>query len=220
MPVDPRTGQSLPYPGEPGYEEAAAAGGPGGAPPMGPEGAMSPPAPGPEGGALPSADDVMSLEGEEAAMRVEQVAAMAPQPSKPYSKKAIETLAKEFNEAVEALGGGELPDVEPNLDAEKGAKWNQPLPPDIFVPLYALSEALKMIPDPEVGDKYAFDPLQLTDDPALRKLSGQLSKMSGDKNLVESMSAPMGGGEEEEMMPPPEPGAMTEDDEILAACMA
>tara|TARA_R100000306_G_C4353027_1_gene131167 strand:- start:496 stop:984 length:489 start_codon:yes stop_codon:yes gene_type:complete len=161
----------------------------------------------------------MDAEGQEGALRVENVAAMAPQPSKPYSKKAIETLAKEFNEAVDALGGGDLPDVEPNLEAEKGAKWNLPLPPEIFVPVYALNEALKMIPDPEVGEKYGFDPLTLTDDAALRKLSGQLSKMSGDKKLVEVMSQPVGGAEGEEELPPPQPGAMTEEDEILAAGM-
>lgn len=235
MPVDPKTGQPLPYPGEPGYEEAAAAnpeayagaeagppppGGPGAGapppmPPMPPEAGMppGPPGPGPEG----TPEGVMGAEGQEAGMRVEQVASMAPQPEKPYSKKAIETLAKEFNETVDALGGGDLPDVEVNLDAEKGAKWNLPLPPEIFVPVFALGEAMKMMPDPELAEKYAFDPLALIDDPSLRKLSGQLSKMSGDKQLIEVMSQPMGGEPEAEELPPPQPGAMTEEDEVLAA---
>ena len=217
MPVDPKTGQPLPYPGEPGYEEAGPPpmGGPemAGGPPMPPEAGMPPEPPAPEG----TPEGVMGAEGQEAGMRVEQVASMAPQPEKPYSKKAIETLAKEFNETVDALGGGDLPDVEVNLDAEKGGKWNLPLPPEIFVPVFALGEAMKMMPDPELAEKYAFDPLALIDDPSLRKLSGQLSKMGGDKQLIEVMSQPMGGGPEAEQLPPPQPGAMTEEDEVLAA---
>jgi hypothetical protein len=180
---------------------------------MPPEPGMPPEAAGPEG----TPEGVMAAQDQEAGMRVEQVAGMAPQPEKPYSKKAIETLASEFNEAVDALGGGDLPDVEVNLEAEKGAKWNLPLPPEIFVPVFALGEAMKMMPDPELAEKYAFDPLALTDDPALRKLSGQLSKMAGDKQLIEVMSQPMGGEPEAEELPPPQPGAMTEEDEVLAA---
>ena len=202
MPVDPQTGERLPYPGEAGADPA-----------MG--GAPVEPAMAPEGG--PGAGDVMAAEGQEAAMRVEQVAAMAPQPEKPYSKKAIETLTKEFNEAVEALGGGALPEIEVNLDSEKGPKWNLPLPAEIFVPLYALGEALKLLPSPELGEKYAYDATTLVNDPALRKMSGQLSKMAKDKELVEVMSQPMGGEPAAEPLPPPQPGALNEEDEMLAA---
>ena len=46
MPVDPQTGQALPYPGEPGYDPAMAA--PPGAPPAG--GPPMPPGPEQEGG--------------------------------------------------------------------------------------------------------------------------------------------------------------------------
>ena len=203
MPVDPQTGQALPYPGEPGYDPAMA--GPPGAPPAG-----GPPMP-------PGPEQVMEAEGQEAGMRVEQIAAMAPQPEKPYSKKAVEKLTKEFNEAVESLGGGALPEIVVNLDSEKGAKWNLPLPPELFVPLYALSEALNMLPAPELSEKYAYDAVSLVDDPALRKMSGQLSKMSKDKKLIEVMSQPMGQEPAGDTLPPPQPGAMGEDDEMLAA---
>lgn len=226
MPRDPETGKRLPgkaglYAGEPGAPADAppAPGGPGGdlPPPGGPGGGPPPPA-GPEAGATP--DQVMEADEEEAGMRVEAVAAMAPEPTKPYSKKAIETLANEFNEAVDALGGGDLPDVEVNLEGEKGNKWSLPLPPEIFVPVYALGEAMKLLPDPEYAEKYAFDPTALTDDPALRKLSGQLSKMGGDKGLIEAMSQPMGGpAEGGEQLPPPQPNALSEEDEQLAAAM-
>ena len=80
---------------------------------MPPEPGLPPEAAGPEG----TPEGVMGAQGQEAAMRVEQVAGMAPQPEKPDCKKAIETLASELNEAVDALGGGYLPDVEVNLYA-------------------------------------------------------------------------------------------------------
>ena len=201
MPVDPQTGESLPYPGEPG------------APPAG-----APPAGGPPAGDVEQMDRMMD---DEAAARAEAIASAAPQPKKPFSFQAIKSLIDEFNKAVDALGGGDLPDVaweEP--EGEK--RWDMPLPPEIFVPLVALFEALKMIGDGSMFEKYGLDPEELVDDTALRKAAGQLKRMAKDKDLAEMMQQPIGGPEGQEMpgeeMPPP-PGGMEGDDATLAAEM-
>ena len=101
MPVDPRTGQQLPYPGEPGYEEAMAANPeayqgeafpPGGElPPAGPGAELSP-----EQAGAPTPEDITDLEDEQAQLTQDIMTEAAPQPEKPYSVKAIGTLIDEF----------------------------------------------------------------------------------------------------------------------------
>ena len=200
MPTDPATGQRLPYAGEPGAAPGAPPmppGGPGAAPPMPPEGAA--PMPSPE---------------EEAMGRVSEIAAQAPEPTKPYTVKSLETLLKQFNETVDTLSGGDLPEIEVDFGEEK--KWDQPIPPDLFVPLVALSEALKMVEEGKFAEKYDFDPLGMDSDVGVRKTTAQLVRISKDKKLVEAMQAPM-GAEEPELGPAPEMGAMSPEDEELAA---
>ena len=203
MPIDPATGQSLPYAGEPGAAPGAPPlppGGPGAAPPMPPEAAAP----------MPSPED-------EAMGRVSEIAAQAPEPSKPYTVKALQTLLKQFNDTVDTLSGGDLPEIEVDFGEEK--KWDQPIPPDLFVPLVALSEALKMVADGEFAEKYDFDPLGMDSDVGVRKTTAQLVRIGKDKKLVEAMQAPM-GGEEPELEEPPELGAMSPEDEELAAGLA
>jgi len=56
-------------------------------------------------------------------------------------------------------------------------------------------------------------------DVGVRKATAQLVRLSKDKKLVEAMQAPM-GGEEPEVGPAPEMGAMSPEDEELAAGLA
>lgn len=223
MPTDPVTGQQLPYPGEPGYEEALAAN----PEAYAQEGAMPPEADAmpPEEGAMPpegpgpSPDDVVALEDQEAMMQQEMMGQAAPEPESPFNAKAIGSLIDEFNSTLDAFAGGDIPDVE--WDAPEGeTKWDAPLPPEIYVPLIALNEALKMIGDGEFFDKYGIEPETLTSDAELRKVTANLKKMGKDKKLVEAMQAPIGGEMEEgggtaEM--PPAPGTFNEDEQLLAA---
>jgi len=207
MPIDPATGQQMPYAGDPGA--------PAGAPPMPPGGPGAAP-----GGPEPTPEELAELEAGNAEMRGDVMAAAAPQPEKPYSVKAIDTLIGDFNDTLETLAGSELPDVEWSAPEGSGAKWPNPLPQEIFVPLVALTEALKLVGDGSFYDKYGFEPMELTSDPELRKASASLGKMAKDKDLAEAMQAPMGaaapGAEPEgEEMPPP-PGGFEEEDELLA----
>ena len=235
MPVDPVTGQPLPYPGEPGYEEAMAAnpdayaqgGGPpppgGMAPPMPPgaPGELGPP-PGemaPPPGAGPGPEETAAAMDQEAAARVEAMAAAAPVPEKPFAVKAIQTMIGQFNDTIDAMGGEGLPDVE-WAAPEGGAKWENPLPGEIFVPMVALNEALKLVEGGEFYEKYPLDPEEITSYVELRKSTALLKKMEKDKGLSDVMQAPVGGapeGEEMEEELPPAPGGMTEEDEMLAA---
>jgi len=153
-------------------------------------------------------------------MRGDIMAEAAPQPEKPYSVKAIDTLIGDFNDTLEALAGTELPDVEWQTPEGAGAKWPNPLPPEIFVPLVALTEALKVVGDGSFYEKHGFEPRELTSDAELRKASASMRKMAKDSDLAQAMQAPMGAAgpgapPESEEMPPP-PGGFEEEDELLA----
>jgi hypothetical protein len=227
MPVDPRTGQNLPYPGEPGYEEAVAAnpelymemagGMPGGEgmPPGGemmpPGGEMMPP------GAPPSPDDIVALEEEEAMLESQVMSEAAPQPESPFSVAAIQTLLSEFNSTLDKFAGEDIPDLEwPG--AEGGNKWDQPLPPEVFAPLVALNDTLQLVEDGKYFDKYGIELEALTSDAELRKATASLKKMAKDKKLVEAMQAPVGPEAQGAEMPPP-PGGFDEEEQMLASNM-
>ena len=207
MPIDPQTGEQLPYAGEPGA--------PAGAPPMPPGGPEAMP---PEGAPPPgSPEELEQGMAQEAAARAEAIAAMAPEPEQPYETRTIQTMVDQFNKTVDALGGEALPDVEWTPD---GDKWDAPLPPEIFVPIVALNEALKLIEDGAFFDKYGFDPSTLVSNNDVRKVTASLSKMEKDKKLQEAMSQPIGEvGPAEEAAPPPAPGGMSDEDQMLAEGM-
>ena len=232
MPTDPRTGQPLPYPGEPGYEEAMAANPEAYAQEgmtsdqgmMPPDEGMMPPDEGmmPEGDGAPTPDDIAALEQEETGLQQDITSEMAPAPEKPFSVKAIGTLIDEFNSTIDAFAGEEIPDLEWE-STQEGKNWDQPLPPDIFIPLSALDESLKMVGGGEFYDKYGIDLQILTSDPELRKATANLKKMGKDKKLIEAMQEPLSGEEmdmAEQGAMPPEPGLFDEDEQALAASMA
>jgi hypothetical protein len=231
MPVDPRTGQNLPYPGEPGYEEAVQANPEaylemaneaGGVPPGGemmpPGGEMMPPGGEamPPGGA-PSPDEMVALEEEEAALEQDVMAQAAPQPEKPFSVDAIQTLLSEFNSTLDAFAGEDIPDLE-WAGAEGGDKWDQPLPAEVFAPLVALNDTLQLVEDGKYFDKYGIELEALTSDAELRKATASIKKMGKDKKLVSAMQEPVGEPVEGEEMPPP-PGGFDQDEQMLAANM-
>jgi len=209
MPVDPATGARLPYPGEPGYDPAMAApaqGMPPAAPAAGmPPAGMPPEGMPPEGGVPPE---------------IAEIAASAPAPKKPYTVKALETLVKQFNDTMNKLADGQLPEVDVDFTVVEGNKWEQPLPPQLFVPLVAINEALKMLEEGKYADKYGFDPMDMTSDVEVRKATAQLKRMANDKKLAEDLMKPEGGAEEAEEGQAPAPGEFDNDDEMLAEGLA
>ena len=204
MPTDPATGESLPYPGEPGGPPPGAPPDMAGGPPPGPP--PGPPAAGPQ---------------DEQIAQLEQIAASAPVPEKPYTVKVVEGLVSQLNDTIDALGGEDFPDVEVDLSAADGKKWGQPLPPALFVPMVALNDALRMIEDGKFFDKYGFEATELMSDTDLRKASAQMKRMQKDKKLIEAMQAPLEGGPESEgPAPAPAPGEMSDEDQMLAEGLA
>ena len=114
MPTDPRTGQPLPYPGEPGYEEAMAANpdvyAQEGALPdegmMPPDEGMMPPDEGmmPEDGGAPSPDDLAMMEQESQGLQQDVTAQMAPAPEKPFSVMVCPRRRKELGSTASSRG--------------------------------------------------------------------------------------------------------------------
>lgn len=165
----------------------------------------------PAGPADPEA--VMQADQAVASEQFQMVAQTAPAPEKPFSKKAISTLVSQFNDTISAMSGGQLPAVEVTLEGE-GQKWSQPLPPQIFVPMTALYEAVK-VGAPDMAEKYTpADPTQILDDTGLRKASASLRMMEKDKKLIKAMQAP--GPESAPGMNEAPEGDMPEGDEPQA----
>ena len=217
MPVEPNTGMQLPYKGEPGYDQAKAqfpelyaaeeqAMAQGGAPPA-QQGAPPAEMPGDEG-------PMDAMAGQDQMM---QMAAAAPVPEKPFSVSAVKTLLKELNKALDAFSGQDIPDLEVEMPS-KGAKLEGGLPAELFITLMAIAESLKLL-DPDVADKYDFDPAEIMSDSDLRKVTATLKKMAKDKKVIEAMQQPAVGDPEMAMEQPSAPGFFDEDEQTLAANM-
>jgi len=187
---------------------------------MPPEGEM-PPMEG-EAEMMPPMEGEMPPEAEDPQMQqMMAIAESAPVPSKPYSIKVIDNLVDQFNDTLSKLGGGDIPEIAVDLSGAEKNRWDQQLPPELFLPLVAISEATKVIGAGEFEGKYYFDPMELDSDTQLRKATAQLKRMGSDKKFIAAFEEPPGEMEapEEAEMPPPVTEAMSEEDQTLAAGM-
>lgn len=201
MVTDPVTGEQLPMPGD---EEM---GMPPGADPM----SATP------GEVTP---EMVSEAGQEVGQaQMDQVGAFAPPPTKPYSIKIVKSFASELDKTIDFLAGEDLPLPEwsPSPDSvAKGDKWDQPLPPEIFAPAAALSEAVRMI---DTEGKFAdqnFNAAELVDDSSVRSATAKLKLMAKNQELANLLQQPVGGGGPEGSEVPmnqAEPADMAMDDE-------
>jgi len=177
---------------------------------------------GDEGPSDASDEQIMGMEQDNAEGRMAMMAQSAPMPEKPYSVNAVKTLLKEVNKALDALSGQDMPDLEVEMQS-KGAKLEGALPPELYVTLLALAEALRLAGEDFV-DKYGFTPEELLSDADLRKVTATIKKMSKDKKLIEAMQAPVEGEGAAQapmgMDQPSPPGFFDEDEQDLAANMA
>lgn len=150
---------------------------------------------------------------QEAASRSDAIGKSAPQPEKPYAISAIKGLIGQFNDTLDALGGQDLPDVTWEPPQGTGAKWDAPLPVEIYAPLVALKEAIAAIGEP--GAKYEIDCEAMVNDTEVRKVTAVLSKMEKDKKLAEAMQAPLPQAAPAAPPEAPPPSQFGEDDEAL-----
>ena len=174
---------------------------------------MAPPAdappPAPAEGAAPDVDADMM-----------QLAQSAPAPTKPFSLKALEGLLKQFNATLSKISVVEMPPIEVDFSAAEKNKFDQPLPPDLFLPLLAVSELVKMVGGGEFESKYSFDIFTVLTDTDIRKLTAILKMMAKDKKFIEGVKQlqeqPQMAGDEgpSDMAPPPDD--MGQDDHVLA----
>ena len=192
MPVDPVTGEEIPYAGEPGAAP--------GAPPRPSAGAGAAPMP-PAG----AADQAMQGMEDEQTARMQAVAASAPQPTEAYDVKLIAKLVDELNDlADKALGGDAVPDIE--FDAGGESKLAEPLPGNVFVPLVAVNEMAR-----QLGfDKYTFEPTELNSNAGLRKDEDFIAAVTEPQQADADMEQP------EETMAP---GEFSDEDRELMDAM-
>ena len=191
-----------------------------------PEAGMPPAEPGmepPAAGATPEGN--MEAMEQERMAQMEAIAQAAPQPEKPYSTALLSKLADSLNAFVT--------NIDPNMAqiefAPEGNKWDQPMPPEIFVPLVLVMAFVDSISGQNEGfAKYVMDPAEIVNDAAVRKATSLVQMMAKDQELIDAInSVEEGAPEEEEPMEgelPPEgmegePTEMTEDDEALMATM-
>jgi hypothetical protein len=172
---------------------------------------MGPPAdaPAPAESAPPDVDaDMMEL------------AESAPAPTKPFSVKSLKGLLKQFNATLSKISVVEMPPIEVDFSGVEKNKFDQPLPPDLFLPLLAISQLVKMVGGGEFESKYSFDPYEVLTDTDIRKVTAILKMMAKDKKFIEGVKElqeqpemPADEGPEEMASSPADMG---EEDQVLA----
>ena len=178
----------------------------------------------PQGGTGPSPQELEQMRAQEADMAMQELAMGAPPPEKPFKIKTIEMFSTQLDKTLDALAGTdvEIPAWNPNPDmVEKGDRWPEPLPPEVYAPAVALVEAIRFIDQDGNFEKFMFEPSELVSDNALKAASGKLKMMEKDKNLAQELRNPpgeeqMAEGAEPPPMPEGEEGPMSEEDELLA----
>ena len=183
---------------------------------------MAPPAP----EAPPSPEQLMEMEQENTAKKVDLLMETRPTPDKPYSVSAVKLLADQVAAAVDKIAGTEIP--LPEWTAEGKGKLVDPetkeplmLPPEVFIPVAvfvtAIAEKNKEMGDGDY-DKYIFDPQELTNDEALKLAASKLKMASNDKSLATALMAPQGeaGLQEDEPERMKTPDDLDENEQMLA----
>jgi hypothetical protein len=161
-------------------------------------------------------DAVMEADQMEAEEKAATLGAAAPPPEEPFSTKAIGTLVKELNETIDTFAGEgqEIPDVEFAAEGA-GAKWDQPLPEQVYAVLEAMRMAVDQVAGGEFAAKYDFEPAKVVDDVELRKATADVIAMRGDKKLVKAMQVPAEEVPQEAPQAPTLSSDLPEEDQVL-----
>lgn len=182
----------------------------------------------PAGGDMgPTPEEIERLRAQEADLQMQELAMGAPPPEKPYNLKTISMFSDQLDKTLDALAGTdvEIPAWEPDENmVEKGNRWPEPLPPEVYAPAVALIEAIRFIDQEGKYENLMFDPDGLVSDSALKAAAGKLKMMEKDKQLAAELQNPpgeeaMAEGQEAPPMPEPADMPMSQDDEVLSANM-
>jgi hypothetical protein len=210
MPVGPN-GEQLPYPDEPGYEEAMA---------TYPEayaeegGGMASAAP---GGAEQMTDEEYGQRAVEAEnMEVQAVVGVPPEPEEPYTAKALSGVVGAINSVIDKFGGGALPSVGFELpDGER--HLNSSLPVEIYAPLVGIINAVSAVDAEGKFEDLLFDPETLVDNTSLTMAAGKLTQMTRNAELGELLTEPASAPTEEGETMAEEPEPLSEEEEAVFA---
>lgn len=173
--------------------------------PMPPEGMGALP-PGP--GAEATDQELIDLANAVDDTKADVMAKAAPEPTTPYKVKTLRYLADVLGRLAKAIPGA--PAV--TWKQEEGRPdWPMPLPPDLWLPFLALSEAAKALNGDGRFDDYLYDPFTATDDASLRAAVSTLDMALKDPDFVQALKdGPAGRETDEEAAaaapPPPEMG--------------
>jgi hypothetical protein len=175
----------------------------------------------------PSPQEIEQMRAQEAEMAMQELAMGAPPPEKPFQLKTIQMFSDQLDKTLDALAGTDVQiptwNPDPNM-VEKGDRWPEPLPPEVYAPAVALVEAIRFIDEDGNFEKFIFEPSELNSDTALKAAAGKLKMMEKDSNLAQELRNPpgeeaMAEGQEPPPMPEGEEGPMSEEDELLAQNM-
>tara|TARA_R100000426_G_scaffold1747_1_gene2994 strand:- start:1193 stop:1747 length:555 start_codon:yes stop_codon:yes gene_type:complete len=140
----------------------------------------------------PPADDAMARQQEQ----MQQIAATAPMPEKPYTYKAIDKFADSMNKFVGKVAP-EMSAAEYN-PPEGEKKLDGPLPAEVYVPFAIIMGFISQLGE---FDKFITPPESLVSDTALKKATANFGRMEKDKKLLKALQgdAPEQPKEESEM---------------------
>ena len=215
MPVGPG-GEQLPYPGEPGYEEAMAAYPEAyaaeGAAPMPGEAPM----PGGPAGPEMSDEELAQRAVETDQMETQAVVGVPPEPTEPYTAKALGTVVSALNEVIDAFGGGALPSV--GFELPEGERHlNSSLPVEIYAPLVGIINAVRSVDQEGQFEEMLFEPESLVDNTSLTMAAGKLIQMTRNDALKELLTAPAAEPTPEGEAMAAEPEPLSEEEEAVFA---
>ena len=172
------------------------------------------------GMAPPPAEDPMAQQQ----AQMQQIAATAPTPDKPYTYKKIEKFSESMNDFVSSVD--EAVEIMDYSAPEGEKKLDGPLPGEVYVPFVLIMEFVKM---QEGGDKYYMAGPDLVSDTALSKAVANFKRAKKDKKLMEALKAPAPGEQAPEEEPEmsaaemeagrPPVGRMSDEDEAIAGMM-
>ncbi len=161
---------------------------------------MPGPAMPPAAGGAMTDDQLLDMATAIESMSTDIVAGGAPQPNTPYKGATLEKLRDAVNAFAANFEGLEPVEFvfEPRDGVGGATDWNEPMPPELFSALMAISEAMTAANMDGAFEQYMFDPMSLIDEKTLKGAIASINAAAADKALIEALGAPAEGAPMEE----------------------
>lgn len=132
---------------------------------------------------------IMAAMDEVGSLQKKAMEGMAPAPNTPYAKRTLELLRDALNAINVQFEGAPPIEWEYVATPERAGSamgTPDPLPPELFLPLMAVTDAIKAVNEGDFDD-YVLDPMEAVDDKSLRHLVNVLNVAAKDKALIEAL---------------------------------